>query len=72
MHATGNSEDVPDGLYSRLITSPPSHLTTARSNAVGPRFLDDINAGLDRALAEQVGAVILSAAARASFPAALT
>lgn len=28
-------------------------------NAVGPRFLDDINAGLDRALAEQVDAIIL-------------
>ena len=30
-----------------------------KANAVGPRFLDDINAGLDRAQAEQVGAVIL-------------
>ncbi|MEJ6540190.1 MAG: crotonase/enoyl-CoA hydratase family protein [Halioglobus sp.] len=30
-----------------------------KANAVGPRFLDDVNAGLDRAQAEQVGAVIL-------------
>ena len=30
-----------------------------KANVVGPRFLDDINAGLDRAQAEQVGAVIL-------------
>jgi enoyl-CoA hydratase len=30
-----------------------------KANAVGPRFLDDINAGLDRAQVEQVGAVIL-------------
>ena len=28
-------------------------------NAVGPRFLDDINSGLDRAETEQVGAIIL-------------
>ena len=30
-----------------------------KANAVGPQFLDDINTGLDRAQAEQVGAVIL-------------
>ena len=30
-----------------------------KANAVGPQFLDDIDAGLDRAQAEQVGAVIL-------------
>ena len=30
-----------------------------KANAVGPQFLDDIKTGLDRAQAEQVGAVIL-------------
>ncbi len=30
-----------------------------KANAVGPQFLDNINAGLDRAQVEQVGAVIL-------------
>ena len=30
-----------------------------KANAVGPEFLDNINAGLDRAQEEQAGAVIL-------------
>jgi enoyl-CoA hydratase len=58
MYVTGNSKDV---WMEYTVINNIATLTfdDGKANAVGPRFLDDVNAGLDRAQAEQVGAVIL-------------